>query len=231
MFQRVLEILKEVLQGMLPILLVVVILNFTVIHMPDRLLLQFLFGITCAIAGMTMFLLGVDIGLIPMGEIVGSKLPSLRSIYLIAAVVFLIGFAVTITEPDVVVLSHQIDNVSQAAIPKFTLIYVIGIGIGVFTVAAILRIIFNIRITYLLSAGYIIVLLLSLFSPPAYIPIAFDAGGVTTGPMTVPVILALGIGFGSAFARQRSLQDGFGLIGLASIGPIIGVMLLGMISG
>jgi hypothetical protein len=231
MFQRIFEILKEVLQGMLPILVVVVILNFTVIHMPGSLLLQFLFGITCAIGGMTMFLLGVDIGLIPLGEITGSKLPGLRSIYLIAAVVFLIGFAVTITEPDVVVLSHQIDSVSQTAIPKFALIYVIGIGIGVFTAAAILRIVLNIRITYFLAAGYVVVLLLSLFTPPAYVPIAFDAGGVTTGPMTVPVILALGIGFSSVFARQRSLQDGFGLIGLASIGPIIGVMLMGLING
>lgn len=230
MFQEIKHTCKEVLQGLIPILVVVIVLNFTVIEMPTTQLLQFLLGMACAIIGMTLFLLGVNIGLIPMGELIGSRLPNLRSTYLILAVVFLIGFAITITEPDVVVLSHQIDSVSQASIPKFTLIFVIGIGIGFFTAMAILRIVLNIPIVYLLAGGYTIVLVFSLLTSPDYVPIAFDAGGVTTGPMTVPVILALGIGFSSVFARQRDRSDGFGLIGLASIGPIIGVMIMGMVN-
>lgn len=230
MYQELWKTFKEVIQGLIPVFVVVIILNFTIMEMPADQMLRFIIGISCAIVGMTMFLLGVNFGLIPMGELIGSRLPGLRSVYLIIAAVFLIGFAVTITEPDVVVLSHQIDSVSQASIPKFTLIFVIGIGIGFFTAAAILRIILNIPILYLLTGGYVIVLVLSLITTPDYVPIAFDAGGVTTGPMTVPVILALGIGFSSVFSRQKDRSDGFGLIGLASIGPIIGVMIMGMVN-
>ena len=231
MFQKIIDTLKESLQGLLPIFIVVIILNFTVIKMPVNQLLQFLLGITVALLGMTLFMLGISIGLTPLGEFVGSRLPDLRSIYLIVAVVFLISFAVTIVEPNVSVLSLQLDSVSEASIPKFTLLYTIGIGMGFFTAVAILRVILNIRITYLLAAGYAVVLILSLFTPANYVPLAFDAGGITTGPLVVPFILALGIGFSSVMGRHESIQDGFGLIGLAMIGPIIGIMIIGLANG
>ena len=231
MLAKIFDTFKEALQGLLPIFIVVIILNFTVIKMPVTQLLQFLLGIVVALIGMTLFMLGINLGLTPLGEIVGSRLPDLRSIYLIIAVVFLIGFAVAIVEPNVSVLSLQINSVSQATLPRSMLPYIIGIGIGFFTAVAILRVILNIRITYLLAAGYAVVLLLSMFTPANYVPIAFDAGGVTTGPLVVPFILALGIGFSSVMGRHESIQDGFGLIGLAMIGPIIGIMIIGLVNG
>jgi len=214
----------------LPLVIVIIILQFTLIKMPILLFVQFLLGAIMVIIGMTLFLVGIEIGILPMGSAIGSALPQRRSILLIIAIVFLVGFTATIAEPDVVVLSGQIDRVSQGSIPDNVLIYVIGIGIGVFVVLAILRIIYGFRLAYLLGAGYLAVIILSFFTPAEFIPVAFDAGGVTTGPMAVPIILSLGIGLSSVLARRSAISDGFGLLGLASIGPIIAVMLMGIIS-
>ncbi len=181
------------------------------------------------VVGMTLFLLGIEIGILPMGQAIGSALPQRRSVLLIIAIVFLVGFSATIAEPDVVVLADQIDRVSQGSIPENILVYVIGIGIGFFVTVAILRIIYGFRMAYLLGAGYLLVIILSFFTPAQYIPVAFDAGGVTTGPMAVPIILSLGIGLSSVLSRRSAISDGFGLLGLASIGPIIAVMIMGII--
>ena len=156
---------------------------------------QLLIGASMAIAGMVFFLLGVKIGLLPMGEAIGAELPRRGSLFYVVAIAFLIGFAVTIAEPDVIVLTDQVDAVSQGSISENLLIYIIAIGIGFFVAVAIVRVIFGFPITYLLAAGYVIILILSFFTPAAFVPVAFDSGGVTTGPMTVPVILALGIVF------------------------------------
>jgi len=221
----------EVLQAILPITVAVLILRLTVIRMPASLVFQLLIGASMAIAGMVLFLLGVKIGLLPMGEAIGAELPRRGSLFYVVAIAFLIGFAVTIAEPDVIVLTGQVDTVSEGSISENLLIYIIAIGIGFFVAVAIVRIIFGFPIAYLLAAGYVIILILSFFTPAKFVPVAFDSGGVTTGPMTVPVILALGIGFSSVLAGKSAFSDGFGLIGLASMGPIIGVMLLGVIMG
>lgn len=166
-----------------------------------------------------------------MGEAIGGALPRLGVLKYIVAIAFLIGFAVTIAEPDVIVLTSQVDTISDGGISKDLLVNVIAIGVGFFVVMAILCIIFNFPITYLLAGGYAIILILSFFTPTDFVAVAFDSGGVTTGPMTVPVILALGIGFSSVLSGKSAFSDGFGLIGLASIGPVIGVMLMGIFLG
>lgn len=219
----------EVVQAILPITLAIVVLQFAVIRMPVHLFVQFLIGAAMVMIGMILFLLGVKIGLLPMGGAVGAELPKRGSLIYVIAIVFLIGFAVTIAEPDVIVLTRQVDIVSQGGISENLLTYVIAIGIGFFVAMAIVRIVFGVHIAYLLTAGYVVILILSFFTPAEFVPVAFDAGGVTTGPMTVPVILALGIGFSSVLAGKSALSDGFGLIGLASIGPVIAVMLMGMV--
>ncbi len=221
--------ITEVLKAMLPLVIVIIIMQFTLIKMPIALFLQFLAGAVMAIAGMVLFLLGIETGILPMGEAIGAELPKRRSLWLIVGVAFLIGFAATIAEPDVIVLTGQIDTVSQGSISDNMLIYVIGIGIAFFVVMAMLRIVFGFRMAYLLAASYLIVIVLSFFTPAAFVPVAFDAGGVTTGPMTVPIILSLGIGFSSVLAGRSAISDGFGLIGLASAGPIIAVMIMGII--
>jgi hypothetical protein len=219
----------EVLKAMLPLVIVIIIMQFALIKMPIGLFLQFLAGAVMTIAGMLLFLLGIEVGILPMGSAVGAELPRRRSLLLVVAIAFLIGFAATIAEPDVIVLTGQIDRVSQGGISDNILIYVIGIGIAFFVTLAMLRIVLGFRMAYLLAAGYLVVIVLSFFTPAEFVPVAFDAGGVTTGPMTVPIILSLGIGLSSVLAGRSAISDGFGLIGLASVGPIIAVMIMGIV--
>ena len=219
----------EVLAAILPLVLAVVILQFSVVRMPTPIFLQFITGAAMVIGGMVLFLLGVEIGILPMGKALGAELPRRKSVFLVIGIAFLMGFAATVAEPDVIVLTRQVDQVSQGAIAENVLIYVIAIGVGFFVAMAMLRILLNFPITYLLAAGYIIIVILAFFTPAGFVPVAFDSGGVTTGPMAVPIILSLGLGFSSVLAGRSALSDGFGLIGLASIGPVIGVMIMGMV--
>jgi hypothetical protein len=221
--------LLEAVSAIIPITGVVVLLQVTIIHMPSAVFARFLIGAVLVMIGLFLFLQGVKIGLLPMGEIIGGELPKRAGLPLILLTAFLLGFVVTIAEPDVRVLAHQVDVVSEGQIGKTPLILTVAVGIGLFVAMAVLRIILGIPIAHVLGGGYLLVLILSLFTPPDFVPIAFDAGGVTTGPVTVPFILALGIGTASVLGGKSSMADGFGLVGLASIGPVIGVMLLGVV--
>jgi hypothetical protein len=219
----------EVLKAMLPLVIVIIIMQFTLVKMPLDQFWQFLIGVVMAVSGMILFLIGLDVGILPMGEAIGAELPKRRSFPLLIIVAFLLGFVATIAEPDVIVLTGQIASVTGGGIGSTFLTAVIGIGIAFFVTVAILRIVFGFRMAYLLAASYLVIIILSFFTPPEFIPVAFDAGGVTTGPMTVPVILALGLGFSSALAGRSAISDGFGLIGLASVGPVIAIMIMGII--
>ncbi|NLE08911.1 MAG: DUF1538 domain-containing protein [Dehalococcoidales bacterium] len=221
--------LLEVVGAILPLVAVVIILQFVIVRMPAGIFTQFLVGAAMVIVGMALFLLGLEIGILPMGKVLGAELPRRGSILLIIAIAFLIGFLATVADPDVMVLIGQIDTVSGGEVSRSVLIYVIAAGVGFFIVMALLRILLNVPIAWLFAVGYGVVLILALFTPAAYVPVAFDSGGVTTGPMTVPIILALGLGFSSVLSGKSALSDGFGLIGLASLGPIIGVMVMGMV--
>lgn len=219
----------EVFKAILPLTVVIIVMQVALVRMPVSTFLQFLAGAVMVVGGMTLFLVGIETGILPMGEAIGSELPKRRSLALILGIAFVIGFAATIAEPDVIVLASQIDEVSQGSISHSLLVYVIGIGIAFFVAMAMLRIVLGFRMAYLLMAGYALVIVLSFFTPREYVPVAFDAGGVTTGPMTVPIILSLGLGFSSVLSGRSAISDGFGLIGLASTGPILAVMIMGMV--
>ncbi|MDD3719334.1 MAG: DUF1538 domain-containing protein [Actinomycetota bacterium] len=225
------KITREVLLSVLPIMLVVVILQFSLIKMPTAILARFLAGAVMVTAGLILFLFGMKIGLLPLGEMIGGEITKRASIALILTMAFVLGMAITIAEPDVRVLAHQVDTASGGAISRSVLVLAVAVGVGVFLALALLRVIIGVPIAYLFVAGYGIVLIMSIFAPQAYFPVAFDAGGVTTGPMTVPFLISFGIGTVAVLGGKSSLADGFGLVGLASIGPIISVMVLGMIAG
>jgi hypothetical protein len=211
------------------LIIVTIILQLTFVKAPASVFVQFLIGSVLAIAGITFFLLGIEVGILPAGKTVGSGLVERRSLWLIIAVAFLIGFSATIGEPDVLVLSKEADIVTRGTVPEGGLVCIIGIGLAFFVTMAVMRIIFGFRIVYLLTASYLIVILLSFFTPPEFVPLAFDSGSVTTGALAAPIILSLGIGLSSVLAGRSAISDGFGLLGLASIGPIIAVMITGMI--
>lgn len=225
------ETVIEVIKSILPITIVITILQFTLIQLPVETFFQFLIGALFVGIGLILFLLGVNIGLLPVGEMIGAALPNTKKLSVIALFAFILGLVVTVAEPDVRVLSIQVDQVSNGVIPKSMLILFVGIGVGICVALAMLRIIFNINIVYLLAVGYAIIFLLAAFTPPTYVPIAFDSGGVTTGPLTVPFIMALGVGIASILKGKSASSDGFGLVALASMGPIFSVLLLGVIYG
>lgn len=227
--QTIKDTVHEVTFAVLPVAIVVFIMQFTLIWLPLEVFLQFLAGLIMVTVGLILFLVGVHLGLLPIGEMIGSALPNTGKASLVILFGFLMGFVVTVAEPDVRVLATQIDLVSQGEISKNLLIFVVALGVAIFVGLAMLRIILNIPINYILIIGYGLVFVLAAFTPPHFIPISFDAGGVTTGPMTVPFILALGVGVARVLGGQSTSTDGFGLVALASIGPVLAVMFLGVI--
>ncbi|MDD3520234.1 MAG: DUF1538 domain-containing protein [Actinomycetota bacterium] len=229
MFTKIKDFFKEIILTIGPIIFIVTILQFTLVKMPWMMYLRFLLGAFMVIIGLTLLLKGLKIGLVPVGEMIGSAMTSKGSVTLLLFLGFLIGFAVTIAEPDVIVLSTHVNTVSSGQIDKLLLVSVIGIGVGFFILISFLRVLLKIPIIYILLGGYLTILILSFFTKGNYIPIGFDAGGVTTGPVTVPFIMALGMGFVYSLGGRSRTSEGFGYIGLASIGPIISVMILGVI--
>lgn len=226
------EIGKEILQAVIPVAVFVIIIQLILFEEPLLVIAQFLVGVLFVTLGLGLFLLGVKVGLLPLGEIIGSELPQKGTFVTILLAVLFLGIAITVAEPDVRILAHQIDLVSGGEISKNILINFVALGVGIFMVIAVARVFLGIKIKYILIAGYTIIFVLSLFIPPHYVPISFDAGGVTTGPMTVPFILALGVGLTSVLGGGKStMSDSFGYVALASIGPVLAVMLLGVIYG
>lgn len=221
--------LIEVFQAVLPMVGLILILELTCLSLPIMSIFRFLIGTLLVIIGMFLFLFGAKISLLSMGEAIGAQLPQKMSFPLILIVSGIIGFIVTMAEPDVRVLAYQVDLASKGEINKLILIVTVALGVGISVSLAMLRIILGIKMSIVMLIGYTVVLILSFFVPRQFVPVAFDAGGVTTGPITVPFIVALGLGLVSVLGGKSALKDGFGLIGIASIGPIISVMLLGII--
>ena len=221
----------EILQAIIPISVVIIVLQLIFFKSPGPMVIQFLIGVVMVATGLGLFLLGVKVGLLPMGEVIGSELPQRGSFILLVGLTLFIGFAVTVAEPDVRVLAHKVDLVSDGEISKNVLVMFVAIGVGLFLALATARVVLGIPMSYLLIAGYLVVFVLSAFVPPHFVPISFDSGGVTTGPMTVPFILALGVGLTSVLGGKSSMSDSFGFVALASIGPVIMVMILGVIYG
>jgi hypothetical protein len=219
----------EVIKTTTPLIAVAIILQFTFVKAPAATFIKFLIGSVLAVAGLIFFLLGIEVGILPAGKTVGTGLVEKRSLWLIIGIAFLICFSATITEPAVLVLARQAEVITRGTVPEGNLVYIIGIGSAFFGTMAIMRIIFGFQTSYLLAASYLIMIILSLFAPPELVSLAFDSGSVTIGALNAPMILALGIGFSSVLAARSAISDGFGLLGLASSGSIIAVLIMAMI--
>ncbi len=224
MRKKLLEKLKEALLSTLPILVIVLALHLTIAPLSGSVLALFAVGSVFLVLGMSLFTAGADMAMIPMGEKVGEQLTKSRKVLAICAACFIIGVMVTIAEPDLTVLADQVPS-----IPNPVLIWTVAAGVGFFLVAALLRILFQVKLSYMLLVFYGFALFLAIFAPNEFLPVAFDSGGVTTGPITVPFIMALGIGMAAVRGDQASEQDSFGLVALCSIGPILAVLILGMV--
>ena len=217
------EKVREALASVVPITLIVLILCFTAAPVPTDVLLAFLVGAVLLIVGMGLFTLGADTAMLPIGERVGAQMTKSRKLWVVVCVSLLIGIIVTISEPDLQVLAGQVPG-----IPNAVLIGAVAVGVGIFLVIALLRILFQIPLNGLLIASYIVIFTLAAFAPKDFLAVAFDSGGVTTGPMTVPFIMALGLGVSSTRSDGKAGEDSFGLVALCSVGPVLAVLTLAL---
>ncbi|RZT02409.1 uncharacterized protein DUF1538 [Cuneatibacter caecimuris] len=215
---------QEAVRAVLPIIGIVLLLCFGAAPISPSILLCFLMGAVLLIVGMMFFTLGAEVAMTPMGERVGTSLTKSKKLWVVICLSFLLGFIITISEPDLQVLAQQVP-----AVPNMVLILSVACGVGVFLVVAFLRMLIGIALPPLLLIFYIFIFVLAFFVPEDFLSVAFDSGGVTTGPMTVPFIMALGIGISSIRSDRHAADDSFGLVALCSIGPILAVMILGMI--
>ena len=220
--KNLLEKLKESLGAVLPIIGIVLVLCFSIAPIPNSVLMTFVVGAVLLIIGMMFFTLGAEMAMTPMGERIGTKLTNTRKISVVIVLCFILGFIITISEPDLQVLAEQVPS-----IPNYTLIIAVATGVGIFLVAAVLRMLFGIPLAHMLLILYPIIFILASIVPQDFLTVAFDSGGVTTGPMTVPFIMALGIGFSAVRSDKHAENDSFGLVALCSVGPILAVLLLG----
>ena len=207
---------------MLPITGIVLVLSIFLVPIEIGTAVMFFVGAFLLIVGMGMFQLGAEISMEPIGEGIGVEISKSRNLLLMCFLGFLMGMIITIAEPDLQVLSNQVP-----AIPNVTLIFTVAIGVGLFLTVAVLRIVHKFDLSKLLMGLYAFVVLLSFFIPRDFLAVAFDSGGVTTGPITVPFIMAMGVGLSMIRADKDASNDSFGLVALSSIGPILAVMLLG----
>lgn len=223
MNEKLKEKVKESLSSVLPITLIVLVLSITLVPMEIGTLALFLTGAVLLIFGMGFFQLGAEMSMTPLGEGVGKTLAKREKVILVVLVSFALGTIITIAEPDLQVLANQV-----ASIPNNVLIWTVAVGVGVFLALAVLRILFRVSLAKCLLIAYALLFALTLFSPKDFLAVAFDAGGVTTGPITVPFIMALGVGVSALRAAQGHDDDSFGLVALCSAGPILMVLLLGI---
>ena len=219
--EKILESLKSVL----PIALIVVVLSMTVVPMPTGDMMLFILGVVCLVFGMSLFTVGAEMSMQSLGTKIGSTIGKSKHVWLIAFIAFIIGILVTVSEPDLQILARQVGDIEN-----LVLILTVSVGVGIFLLIAVLRILFAVSLRWLLVGFYAFAIVLSFFLPDGFKTIAFDSGGVTTGPMTVPFIMSLGAGV--SVARKSSSanrDDSFGITALCSIGPIISVLVLGVI--
>ena len=217
------ENINEAFSSVLPVSVIVLLLDLIFVQMSAGTIIMFVVGVVLLILGMGIFSLGTEMAMMPIGEGVGAQFTKSRKIWIIISVGVLLGFIVTVAEPDLQVLAGQVPS-----IPDTVIILAVAAGVGVFLVIALLRVIFKVSLSLALLISYGIMFSLAIFVPGSFIALAFDSGGVTTGPMTVPFILALGIGLASLRGDKDSRDDSFGFVALCSVGPILAVMILGI---
>ncbi len=214
--------IMESLSAVLPITGIVLALSILLVPLDVGTVMMFIVGAVLLIFGMSMFQLGAEIAMSPLGEGIGVQLSKTKRIWLICLISFAMGVIITIAEPDLQVLAEQVP-----AVPNFTLVITVAVGVGIFLALAVVRILLKIDLSWLLMGLYAALLCFSFLVPDNFLAVAFDSGGVTTGPITVPFIMALGVGLSSVRSDKNSSSDSFGLVALSSVGPILAVMLLG----
>lgn len=221
----------EVSYSVLPITVLVIILHFTLIPIETEMLARFIIGAILVIIGLGIFLFGAEIGIVPIGNLMGETIAKTNNSYLVGILGFILGFLITVAEPDLQILARQVNMASGGIISDLLILIVVSIGVGIMVGIGLLRILYEKPLNRLLTLVYFIIFLLGIFTSQEFLAISVDASGATTGAMTTPFILALGYGVSQLKGGKTSEEDSFGMVGLASAGPIFAVMAMSIISG
>lgn len=222
---------KEVISSVIPITIIVLILNYTLTPLETPILIRFLIGAIFLTIGLTIFLIGVDIGITPIGNNMGGMLAKTNKLWFVVIAGLVLGFFISVAEPDLHILAGQVNSVSLGLISKGSIVVIVSIGIAIMLAVGLGRIVYNIPLYKLLTIIYGIIFMLACITSREFLAISFDASGATTGALTVPFILALAIGVSQLKKDcKASERDSFGLVAIASTGPIISVMIMSIIS-
>ncbi len=223
------EKIKEVFFAILPITLIVIILRLTIVPIDNHLMGKFLVGSVFILLGLTFFLIGVDLGIAPLGSLLSSVITKKNKLWLVIVAAFILGFIISIAEPGLLILGNQIDALTAGVISSFTILTVVSLGIGIFMILGFFRLIYNIPLHIILLASYGVIFLLGIFTSPEFLAIAFDSSGSTTGVLAVPFILSLSLGITAMKKDSKaSEKDSFGLVAIVSVGAVISVMILNL---
>ncbi len=228
-FHILLEILVEVAIALVPLLFIFLIYQIFFFKLPKSEVLNISKGILMTFIGLVLFLYGVQIGFMPAGTLIGEALASLSYNWILIPIGLVLGFVVTIAEPAVRVLGVEVEKASSGFIKEKTILFTLAIGVALSIALSMIRTIYGIPLAYFLIPGYAVVLLLSFFTDSTFTAIAFDSGGVATGPMTVTFILAISVGAANIIEGRNPIIDGFGLIALVALAPILSVTILGLL--
>ncbi|WP_026688897.1 DUF1538 domain-containing protein [Alteribacter aurantiacus] len=224
------HVLLEVLMAVIPLLVFFLIFQIFFLKLEKERIKNVLIGIVLTFMGLSLFLQGVEVGFFPAGEVIGELLGERENTLILLPILgFLFGFTATFAEPAIRILNYEVEKVTSGSISKNVMLITLSIGVACSIALSMVRIVLGIPLWYLIVPGYGLALLLIFFSKDRFISIAFDAGGVATGPMTVTFIMAIAVGIAEVTEGRDPLMDGFGMIALVAITPILSVLILGLI--
>jgi len=222
------HVLIEVLTALSPVL-VLFLIFLLLFKLPKEMLASLFKGVLFAFAGLALFLQGVKVGFLPVGNEMGAILGGLPHRWILIPLGFILGFVATMAEPAVRILCDQVEKSSSGSIRSNTILYTLCLAVGIFIALGMTRIVYGIPFYYIIIPGYLLAIILMIFSKPSFTAVAFDSGGVATGPMTVTFIMAMAVGAADKIEGRDAVIDGFGLIAMVALAPIIMVMLLGFL--
>lgn len=222
-------VVLDVLIALSPLLIILVIFQLFFLRRPKEFIQSMAKGFLLTFIGLILFLQGVKVGFLPIGSQIGELLAQITSRWLIIPLGFLFGLVATLAEPAVRIMSYEVEKASSGVIPAQVIIITLSVGVGLFVALGMVRILLGLSLYYIIIPGYILALILLKFSDQTFIAIAFDSGGVATGPMTVTLVMAIAVGLARSMENRDPVIDGFGLIALVALAPIISIMIFGLI--
>lgn len=229
LFSGIEHIVWEVFVALFPLAVLAVLAHQFLLKKPLSRLKEVLAGFLLTFAGLVLFLQGVNAGFMPVGQMMGEKLGSLSYNWILIPIGFVLGFVITFAEPAVRVLNHQVERVSGGSIPQTLMLYTLSIGVGVSVALAMGRVLYGWPLFAFLFPGYTLIFIMALMAKKAFVGIAFDSGGVATGPMTATFVLAMTIGLAGAIEGRDPLTEGFGMVAFVATAPILSVLVVGLL--